>query len=116
MAERGLPLTYEELLAKPAAEAERLLAELPFQEQLQLILSTPWHLRPKIITLSPVAEGLVRNLPPQELFLTLKAVSTEEAIDLLSYAKGEQIQLLFDLDAWRKDRIVEERFLAGASF
>ena len=112
MAERGVPLTYEDLLAKPAAEAERLLAELPFQEQLQLVLTTPWHLRPKIITLSPVAEGLVRNLPPQELFLTLKAVSTEEAIDLLSYAKGEQIQLLFDFDAWRKDRIVPERFLA----
>ena len=108
----SLPLTYEELLARPASEAEKLLAGLSFREQLQLVLSAPWHLRPRIITLSPLAEGLVRNLPPQELFLTLKAVSTEEAVDLLAYAKGEQIQLIFDLDAWRKDRIVDERFLA----
>ncbi|WP_297056645.1 DUF6178 family protein [Thermosulfurimonas sp.] len=112
MAERSLPLTHEDLLARPAREAERILAEIPFRDQLQLVLSTPWALRPRIITLSPLAEGLVRNLPPQELFLTLKAASTDDAIDLLSYAKGEQLQLLLDLDAWRKDRIVAERFMA----
>ncbi len=93
MAERSLPLTHEDLLARPAREAERILAEIPFRDQLQLVLSTPWALRPRIITLSPLAEGLVRNLPPQELFLTLKAASTDDAIDLLSYAKGEQHQL-----------------------
>ena len=112
MAERFPRLTHEDLLSRPAEEAERLLAEMPFREQLELVLSTPWELRPRVITLSPLAEGLVRNLPPQELFLTLKAVSPDEAVDLLAYVKGEQIQFLFDLDAWVKDRLAPERFMA----
>jgi len=112
MAERSLKITHQDLLSRPAEEAERLLAGLSFQEQLELVLTTPWELRPRLITLSPLAEGLVRNLPPQELFLTLKAVSPEEAVELLAYVKGEQIQFLFDLDAWIKDRLAPERFLA----
>ncbi|HIE32719.1 MAG TPA: hypothetical protein EYP81_01545 [Thermodesulfobacteriaceae bacterium] len=99
MAERKLPVTYQDLLSRPAEEAEKLLTELSFREQMDLVLATPWELRARVITLSPLAEGLVKNLPPQELFLTLKAVSTEEAVDLLSYAKGSQIQFLFDIDA-----------------
>lgn len=112
MAERKLPVTYQDLLSRPAEEAEKLLTELSFREQMDLVLATPWELRARVITLSPLAEGLVKNLPPQELFLTLKAVSTEEAVDLLSYAKGSQIQFLFDIDAWRKDRLAPERFTA----
>jgi len=112
MAQHKLPVTYQDLLSRPAAEAERLLSGLNFREQMDLVLATPWELRARVITLSPLAEGLVKNLPPQELFLTLKAVSPEEAVELLSYAKGPQIQFLFDLDAWRKDRLAPERFAA----
>ncbi len=112
MKNERVPVTFEEVLSLSPKKAEALLSSLSFREQMDLVLSTPWQLRAKLITLSPVAEGLVKNMPPQELFLTLKAVSPDEAVDLLSYAKPSQIQFLFDIDAWRKDRIAPERFAA----
>ncbi len=101
-----------EILKAPAEEAEKKLAALPLRDQLELVLQTPWELRERLIVLSPQAERLVKALPPQELFWTLKAVSPEEAVTLLSMASGPQLQFLFDLDCWRKDRLVLERTLA----
>ncbi len=110
-AERKLP-DVRELLQAPPEEAEKKFASLPFRDQVELVLETPWELRERLIVLSPHAERLVKALPPQELFWTLKAISPEEAVTLLSMASGPQLQFLFDLDCWRKDRLVLERALA----
>ena len=110
-AEKRLP-DFREILEAPPEEAEKRLSALPFRDQLELVLETPWELRERLIVLSPQAERLVRALPPQELFWTLKAVSPEEAVTLLSMASGPQLQFLFDLDCWRKDRLALERALA----
>ncbi len=110
-AERRLP-DFRQILEAPPEEAEKKLAALPLRDQLELVLQTPWELRERIIVLSPQAERLVKALPPQELFWTLKALSPEEAVTLLSMASGPQLQFIFDLDCWRKDRLVLERALA----
>lgn len=109
--EKRLP-DVRELLEAPPKEAESQLSALPFRDQLELVLTTPWELRERLIVLSPQAEKLVKALPPQELFWTLKAISPEESVTLLSMASGPQLQFLFDLDCWRKDRLVLERTLA----
>ncbi len=103
---------YRDLLEAPARKSEEIMRALPFQDQLELVLQTPWELRERVIVLSPQAERLVQALPPQEFFWTLKAVSPEEAVTLLSMASPEQLQFLFDLDCWFKDRLVMERVLA----
>ncbi len=109
--ERRLP-HFRELIEAPAEEAEKKIAALPLRDQVELILQTPWELRERLIVLSPQAERLVKALPPQEFFWTLKAISPEEAVTLLSMASATQLQFLFDLDCWRKDRFVLERALA----
>jgi hypothetical protein len=102
-------ISLENLLKLSEGEIEKTLANLKFYEIYDLILSTPWEQRAKLILYSPYSEGVVKNLPPQELFLTLKASSLDLAVELLSYAKGSQIQFMFDIDAWYKDRIRAER-------
>lgn len=110
-AKKGLP-HYLDLLEAPSPKGEELMRSLSFKDQLEVILQTPWDLRERVILLSPQAERLVQALPPQELFWTLKAVSPEEAVTLLSMATPSQLQFLFDLDCWRKDRLVLDRVLA----
>ncbi len=90
-------------------EVEKVLAPLKFHEIYNIVLNAPWEVKAKLIINSPYPEGLVKNLPPQELFLTLKASSLDLAVELLSYAKGSQIQFLFDIDTWYKDRIKADR-------
>ncbi len=102
-------IKLEDLLKLSEREIENTLANLKFQELYDLILSVPWEERAKLILYSPYPEGIVKNLPPQELFLTLKASSLDLAVELLSYAKGSQIQFMFDIDAWYKDKIKSER-------
>uniref|UniRef100_A0A7V5XF15 Uncharacterized protein n=1 Tax=Thermodesulfobacterium geofontis TaxID=1295609 RepID=A0A7V5XF15_9BACT len=102
-------ISLEKLLKLSESEIEKTLAGLKFYEIYDLVLSTPWEQRAKLILYSPYPEGVVKNLPPQELFLTLKASSLDLAVELLSYAKGSQIQFMFDIDAWYKDRIKAER-------
>jgi len=102
-------INLENLLKLSESEIEKALTNLKFHEIYDLVLSTPWEERAKLILYSPYPEGIVKNLPPQELFLTLKASSLDLAVELLSYAKGSQIQFMFDIDAWYKDRIKVER-------
>ena len=102
-------IELEKLLKLPEQEIEKILADLNFQQIYDLVLSVPWEERAKLILYSPYPEGIVKNLPTQELFLTLKASSLDLAVELLSYAKGSQIQFMFDIDAWYKDRIKAER-------
>jgi len=102
-------VNLEELLKLSEKEIEKTLANLKFHEVYDLVLGVPWEERAKLILNSPYPEGIVKNLPSQELFLTLKASSLDIAVELLSYAKGSQIQFMFDIDAWYKDRIKAER-------
>ena len=102
-------VNLEELLKLSEEKIEKALADLKFHQIYDLVLSAPWEERAKLILNSPYPEGVVKNLPPQELFLTLKASSLDLAVELLSYAKGSQIQFMFDIDAWYKDRINAER-------
>ena len=99
----------EDLFQKKDEEIEKLLAPLKFHELYELVMQAPWELKSKLILNSPYPEGLVKNMPSQELFLTMKATSLDVAVELLSYAKGSQIQFMFDIDSWYKDRIKPER-------
>ncbi len=105
----ALVLKVKELLKLKDEELEKALAEYKFEELMELVLSCPWEERHRLILLSPFTEGVVKNLPYQELFLTLKASSLDVAVELLSYAKATQIQFFFDIDGWYKDRIKPER-------
>ena len=47
---------------------------------------------------------VVRSLPAQDLFLTLKEVGASEALEIVELLHPRQVQTFMDLDGWRKDR------------
>ncbi len=81
-------------------------------DQLSLILMTPWEKRQELILLSEKARHLVQSMPSEELFWTIKATGPQDALQILSLATPGQIQLMLDLDWWRKDRLRPEKILA----
>lgn len=99
----------EKLLTLSEKDLEKTLSSLSYHKVYELVSSVPWEVKAKLILYSKYTEGLVKNLPSQELFLTIKASSLDLVVELLSYAKGTQIQFMFDIDCWYKDRIKTER-------
>lgn len=102
-------IDLEKLLTLSEKDLEKALSSLKYHEMYEIVSNAPWEAKAKLILYSQYPEGLVKNLPPQELFLTIKASSLDLAVELLSYAKGSQIQFMFDIDCWYKDRIKPER-------
>lgn len=100
------------LLELPSLEAEKIFNRFSLVEQVSLVLSAPWDKRHELIALSERSMAIVRNMPPQELFWTIKAIGPADALDIISMASPEQIQFMFDLDCWSKDRLVPEKVLA----
>jgi len=93
-------------------ERGKSMETLSMDDQAILVLLTPWEQRHEIILHSPNPQELVRGLPVEELFWTIKASSPEDALALFVLANPEQIQFIFDLDWWAKDRIRPEKFIA----
>lgn len=54
---------------------------------------------------------MVAKIPEIEIFLTIKEVGEQDALDLISLNTPEQLTYLLDLDLWDKDQIIPERFL-----
>jgi hypothetical protein len=77
---------------------------LPFQEKLEFLYGLPARTKRDLILSAPEAERLVQSFSPETLYYTLKEIGSADAGDLLSLALPEQVQSLFDLDCWNKDR------------
>lgn len=58
----------------------------------------------------------LRMLPSETLFLALKEADTENALWVMENAKASQIQGIVDLDCWRGDAFLPERFFRYFEF
>ncbi len=100
------------LLQTPKGEREERFRELAPGDQLAAVLFAPWEQRHELILLAEDVKGLVGSIPPEELFWTLKAAGTENAITLIPYVSMEQLQFILDLDLWDRDSIRPEKVVA----
>ncbi len=66
-------------------------------------------LRPKarldVLLNHPNTLALVRQLPAQDLFITLKEVGLSDSLEILELVSPEQFQSFLDLDAWHHGRL-----------
>jgi len=85
-----------------ARQAEFL--SLPFKAKLEFLYGLPARQKRDLILSAPEAERLVQSFSPETLFYTVKEIGSADSGDLLSLAVPEQIQGLFDLDCWTRDR------------
>ncbi len=64
----------------------------------------------KALLARPDVERHVRSLAVQDLFLLVKQVGLQDAIELLEVAEPDQVQRMVDLDIWARDRVDLERY------
>lgn len=74
-------------------ELRRRLAHLPAKKRLAAIIERSDVLR------------VVRSLPPQDLYATIREVGLEDSLELLELCHPRQVQLFLDLDGWKRDRL-----------
>lgn len=87
------PLSPREFNVLSAAERLEIIGRSPAREKLQLLIE------------AADAEELVPQLPAQDLYLMVREVGFEAALDILQLADSEQLTLCLDLDAWQDDRL-----------
>jgi hypothetical protein len=92
----------------PSTRQEEFLS-LPFKAKLEFLYGLPARQKRDLILSAPEAERLVQSFTPETLFYTVKEIGSADSGDLLSLAVPEQIQGLFDLDCWNRDRPNLER-------
>jgi len=81
--------------------AQRALAALRLDEQVELVCRTPPARRNELLELVPEPERVVPALPEAELVFTLKGVGRADAAWLLAHATDDQLRACIDLDGWR---------------
>lgn len=89
-----LPLTPAQLLLFRAQ-----LAAVTGQRRLDLILDAP----------NPGA--LVRALPADQLYFTIREIGLADSVELVQLASAEQFRVFIDLDAWRHGQFEPRRAL-----
>jgi len=55
--------------------------------------------------------ALIRALPPDELYFTIREVGLADAVELVQLASAEQFKVILDLDAWRQGHFEPRRAL-----
>ncbi|MBL0276060.1 MAG: hypothetical protein IPQ24_08165 [Anaeromyxobacter sp.] len=55
--------------------------------------------------------ALIRALPPDELYFTIREIGLADAVELVQLASAEQFKVILDLDAWRQGRFEPRRAL-----
>lgn len=78
-------------------EVSRHLMVLPARERMNLLLGRK------------DGEAVAAALPEQDFYLTVKEIGPDDALPLLAMARVEQLDHIFDLEWWRKDRIQPTR-------
>jgi hypothetical protein len=55
--------------------------------------------------------ALIRALPADELYFTIREIGLADAVELVTLASAEQFKVILDLDAWRQGRFEPRRSL-----
>lgn len=97
-------------ISEHGRKAEAIVNSLPLQEQLEMALERRGRERMELILLSGRAQSLVRMLPEQELYFTIKEVGEEEALPILALAEHRQLTYIFDIEFWKEQALEPERF------
>lgn len=113
-AERSLAIAKAESLIE-LSRSNRSLAEttfgaLSFDEQLQLVSQVNAEDRKDLLFLARDCAKLVRALPEDGLYLSVKSGTDIESIILLELGNKDQLMYFFDIECWDGDRIDQDRF------
>jgi len=87
------------------------LRGLSVDEQAELVLSVGWQDRLRLIRNTDQAADVVKALPCEEVFLTIKSLDEEDALALVALTSPTQLRFILDVELWNKDDIDEGKVL-----
>lgn len=64
----------------------------------------------KLLFKAELPEKVIRSIPAQTLYLAIRRNGLPDSVDVINIATREQLQIMLDLDCWKKDSFDEERF------
>lgn len=106
----GQPLPFPgEWLHSAPAKAEEALNRLSIEDQARCFLAYSGKDRQNLLLLSQNPFDLVRCLPDEEIYQTVKEIGPTDAYPLLSVLAPSQVQVFFDLEWWGGDKFLPER-------
>jgi hypothetical protein len=88
---------------------EKRLEKLPAREFSRRLMSLPAKQRLNVILQREDIEEVIAALPAQDFYFSVQEIGPEDALPLLAYAKVEQLNHLFDIEWWQKDRVMPSR-------
>ncbi|PIR18404.1 MAG: hypothetical protein COV46_00195 [Deltaproteobacteria bacterium CG11_big_fil_rev_8_21_14_0_20_49_13] len=83
----------------------------PFKD----ILGLPPEKRLEAVLNSSNPAALVRSMPEEEVWLTIKKLGPHDALAILANTSVEQVQYILDIEFWKKDRFIPEQSLTWLS-
>ena len=89
--------------------AEKRLEEISPQEMSLHLMRLPAKKRLELILQREDAESVVAAMAEQDFYVSVKEIGADDSLSLLALASVEQLNHLFDLEWWRKDRIQSAR-------
>lgn len=99
-----LTINPTELLKTDPHLAEKAFARLDFAQQQRVVLDAPYAQREALCDLAEDSKALIQSLPPEELWLTIRADDPQQSLALFQRMSPEQVQFCFDVESWQKDR------------
>ena len=85
--------------------------EIPLERKIERILKEDPRKRYDLILDSEDAPALVRSMPLQDLFLTVKEKGVSDSLQVIELAAPTQIQFMLDMEVWPAGRLNSLRLL-----
>lgn len=111
MKEPGLPeiAWAKDMSGLDDGEIRARLRSLPAERQVNLFLNLDWKDRLRVIEHSDLAGELVRALPEEEVFLTVKGAGEEDALPLIALSTPKQLRFILDIELWTRETVDEAK-------
>jgi hypothetical protein len=94
-----------------AKDPEKSLSRAELAEARARLATSTGKRRLDVLLDAPNPGALIRALPPDELYFTIREVGLGDAMELVQLASAEQFKVILDLDAWRQGRMEVRRAL-----
>lgn len=98
-------MTSHAVLSKGKRSASAFLGKLSKKQRLHLFITASPEDRMKLLSVVSDPRSLVRHVPEEEIYWTIKELGLKKTFDLLKVTSPDQLQFIFDVEWWEADSL-----------
>lgn len=102
-------ITSHAVLSKGRRSALAFLSKLSKKQRLHLFITASPVDRMRLLSIIPDPKSLVRHVPEEEIYWTIKELGIKKTFDLLKVTSSNQLQFIFDVEWWEADSLNTSR-------